>query len=209
MTLDALLADGNGVSPELSQPSVHLAPDRKGNLPLHALVPFCSYQGKLLGQPMPEIGNLTACDKFKETILEGQHCFSLDVSKIGKTETKSGISNGILLLLDPNSYQVKTENDAGVQAQLKEDQSVKINIHTLAPHSMLGPGYYAMSSLKKMTGTESFEQLPDSKKKCIVHNREECQTRKYLNLVQKECGCTPWTLHSNQDKNQVKVKVLN
>ena len=155
---------------------------------------------------MPEFGNLTVCDKFKETILEGQRCFSLDVSKKGKTETKSGISHGILLLLDPNSYQVKTDKDADVKAPISEDQSFKVHIHTLAPHSIFGPGSYAMSSLKKMTGTESFEQLPDSRKKCLVHNREECHTQKYLKLVQKECGCTPWTLQNDQDRNQVKVK---
>ena len=62
-------ADGQGVS----QPPVHLTPNEKGQLPPSALVPFCSYQGdfNMLGQNRPELDNMTVCDKFEPTILEG------------------------------------------------------------------------------------------------------------------------------------------
>ena len=76
----------------------------------------------------------------------------------------------------------------------------------LAQSSMLGSGSYGMSSLKRMTGTESFKRLPDGQKKCFVHNREECQTRKYLDQVKSECMCTPWALQPDQGKNQVKTR---
>ena len=86
------IADVNGVSRELSLHPVHLTPDKDGNLPPSALVPFCSYQGdsNLLGQERPELDNLTICDKFKSTILEGQLCYSLNIAKLGKKLTKSG-----------------------------------------------------------------------------------------------------------------------
>ena len=55
-----------------------------------------------------------------------------------------------------------------------------------------------MSTLKKMTGTTNFEGLPDQQKKCLLHNREECQTQKFLDQVQKEFKCMPWALNPYQ-----------
>ena len=206
------LADVNGVSRELSLHPVHLIPDEEGNLPPSALVPFCSYQGDddLLGHERPELDNLTICDKFESIILEGQLCYSLDIAKLGKLEkgTKSGKTNGLFLLLDPNPYQLN-DDVKNVGGSKIGDQSFKVFIHTLAQSSTFGPGSYGMSTLKRMTGTESFQQLPDHQKKCLVHNREECQTQKYLDQVQGECNCTPWALQTNQDKNQVKKDLLN
>ena len=72
-------SDANNVSRELSLHPVHLTPDKEGNLPPSALIPFCSYQGKssLLGRELPELNNMTVCDKFQSTILEGQLCTAL------------------------------------------------------------------------------------------------------------------------------------
>lgn len=196
------------MSQTLSLHPVHLIPDDKGNMPPSALSPFCSYQGdsSLLGQEKPELDNLTICDKLEPTILEGQLCYSLDIAKLGKKPTKSGRSNGLFLLLDPNPYQLNAAG-LGVRASKTEQQSLKIFIHTLAQFFSIRPGSYGMSALKRMTGTESFQQLPNHQKKCLVHNREKCQTQKYLDQVQRECKCTPWALQqTNQGKNQVKTK---
>ena len=57
-----------------------------------------------------------------------------------------------------------------------------------------------MSSLKKMTGTTSFKQLPKYQRKCLAHTREKCQTQKYLDQVQAQCRCVPWTLKSHYSK---------
>ena len=192
---------------ELSLHPVHLTPDEEGNLPPSALVPFCSYQGNndLLGHERPELDNLTICDKFRPTILEGQRCYSLDIAKLVEKPTKSGKTNGLFLLLDPNPYQ-QNNTETNVKGLNKGDQSFKLHIHTLAQYSTFGPGSYGMSSLKRMTGTESFQQLPDHQKKCLVHNREECQTRKYLDQVQRECNCSPWALQTNLSINQVKTR---
>ena len=202
-----MIADVNGVSRELSLHPVQLTPDKEGNLPPSALVPFCAYQrnNDLLGQEIPELDNLTVCDKFKPTILEGQLCYSLDIAKLGKKPTKSGKTNGLFLLLDPNPYQLNAD-EKNVEDSKTGDQSFKVFIHTLAQSSAFGPGSYGMSSLKRMTGTQSFQQLPDHQKKCLVHNREECQTQKYLDQVQRECKCIPWTLGTDRGKHQVKTK---
>ena len=79
-----------------------------------------------------------------------------------------------------------------------DDQNFKITIHTLARYTTFGHGSYAMSTLKRMTGTKSFKQLPDYQKKCLVHNREDCQSQKYLEQLQKNCKCIPWAFQNEQ-----------
>ena len=133
---------------------------------------------------------MTVCDKFQQTILDGQLCYSLDIAKLVDYPTKSGKSKGLFLLLDPNPYNLNTQSTGS--------QNFKVFIHTMAQYTTFGPGSYGMSALKRMTGTKSFEQLPHYQRKCLVHSREECQTRKYLDQVQKECSCMPWALQTDQ-----------
>ena len=140
-------------------------------------------------------------------MLEGQLCYSLDNAKLGEEANKIRQNNGLFLLLDPNPYQLNTDAK-NVEDSKTGDESFKVVIHTLAQSSSFGPGSYGMSALKRMTGTESFQQLPDHQKKCLVHNREECQTQKYLDQVQRECNCIPWALQTDQDKNQVENKIF-
>ena len=196
-----LLYTGN-VSKELSYHPIHLTPDNEGVFPPSALVPFCSYQGTLLGQVRPELGNIKVCDLFKPTILDGQLCYSLDSEKLGEYPVEHGKEKGLSLLLDPSPFQLDRadKNNADIH---KGDQSFKLTVHTLAPFTTFGPGSFGMSALKKMTGTKSFEKLPDQDKKCSVHNREECETRKYLEKVQSKCNCTPWALQQSQYQDKV------
>ena len=173
---------------------VHLTPDHKGALPPSALVPFCSYQGdsNLGGEGATD--NLTFCNKFEPAVVDGQLCYSLDTAKFGKKPTKTGKSNGLFLLLDPNPYQT---NPVGRKERHKH-QLFKVYIHTLAQFTAFGPGAYSMSALKSMTGTEGFKQLPDEQKSCSVHNRQKCQSLKFLKQVKKSCSCVPWPLTSNR-----------
>ena len=146
---------------------------------------------------------MTTCEKFKQIVLEGQLCYSLDVKDLGRKQSKPGKRNGLFLLLDTNPYHlIGTQRE--LLASRAEEQSFKVFIHTLAQFASFGPGSYGMSALKKMTGTKSFEQLPDHQKKCHAHNREECQNQKYLSQVQKECNCVPWALGTDQNESQVK-----
>ena len=107
--------------------------------------------------------------------------------------------------MDPNPYLLNAD-EKNVEGLTTGEQSFKVFIHTLSQYSTSGPGSYGMSALKKMTGTESFKQLPDHQKKCLVHNKEECQIQKYLDQVQRECKCIPWALQTDLGKNQVKTR---
>ena len=156
----------------------------------------------MLGHQLSELGNLTTCDKFEPLVLEGQLCYKLDVAKLGKKPSRPGARNGLFLLLDPTPYHLATAQKS-YKGSRKEEYSFKVFVHSLAQYSTFGSGSYGMTALKKMTGAKSFEQLPDHQKKCLVHNREECQTQKYLDQVQRECKCIPWALQTSRYKYKV------
>ena len=123
----------------------------------------------MLGQRRPEFDNLTVCDKFEPTILEGQLCYSIDIAKLAKLEnkqTKTGKSKGLFLLLDPSPYQIQ-DDERSVKDGRNRQQTFKVYIHTLSPFTAYGPGAFAMSTLKRMTGTASFLELPDNQKHCF------------------------------------------
>ena len=182
---------------------MHLTPNKRGQLPPSALVPFCSYQGdsNLLGQKRPELDNLTVCDAFEPTILEGQLCYSIDIAQLEKRPaTESGKSKGLLLLLDPSPYQIQSDERSAKDERNKQ-QNFRVYIHTLAPFTAYGPGAFAMSTLKSMTGTTSFMKLPDNQRKCVIHNREECQTDRFFSQVEANCSCVPWSLTIDDNIN--------
>ena len=151
----------------------------------------------ILGRQSLEVDNVTLCDQFEPIILEGQQCFSLDTVKL-KGKVKSGKANGLFMLLDPNPYPLNMTDE---NLPDSEDQFFKIRIHTLAQFTVFGPGSYEMSTLKKMTGTSSFLQLPEDEKMCFVHNREDCQTQNYLEEVRRNCNCIPWALQIDRVRN--------
>ena len=153
----------------------------------------------MLGEKRQELQNLTLCDKFEPTYLEGQLCYSLDIRRFERKPTKAGKKYGLFFLLDPNPYSMKSSKD---KAARNNEESFKVYIHTLAQHSSFGPGVYSMHILKKMSGTESFQQLQDNQKKCQVHNRELCQTNKYFDQVQENCNCVPWSM-ATENNNEV------
>ena len=116
--------------------------------------------------------------------------------------TKAGKRNGLFLLVDPNPYQGNS-SERNLEAERNDQDSFKIYIHTLAQHSAYGSGTYGMHSLKSMIGTKSFEELPESQKRCRVHNREGCQADKFLEQVQGNCSCIPWALENDTSKEKV------
>ena len=102
--------------------------------------------------------------------------------------------SSLFLLVDSNPYQLRSENEA------IDRESFRVYIHTLAPHTAYGRGSYGMHTLKRMTGTTNFHQLPDKQKKCRIHNREECQTKMVLSLLKTNCSCVPWLLVTDNKK---------
>ena len=55
-------------------------------------------------------------------------------------------------------------------------------------------GSYALTALKKMSGTASFLEQTDEERKCLLASREDCQAEAFLETVRQECGCLPWGL---------------
>ena len=179
------------MSQEMSLHPPHLT-DQSGRMLPSALIPFCIYQSDeaAFGQTIKGI-NMTACSDFQPTVLDGQLCYSLNMSKSGTKESKSGMKNGLLLVIDPNSLHIEN----------KEENSFRIYVHTLSQHTIGGSGAYALTSLKKMTGTKSFLDLPEYKKECQVGSTEDCLAEKLIAEVKAHCLCIPWHLtRSSKDK---------
>ena len=155
----------------------------------------------LLGQTRHDL-SFTVCDQFKPIVLEGQRCYSLDLRKIRSKKSKSGLKSGILLIIDPIEKEQKKHAETLDKITLLNLESIqysggssKIHLNTLAPFKDYRAGSYAMSGLKKMTGTETFLELPNYAKKCKTETFEECHVVRYVEEVQKQCGCLPWGLN--------------
>ena len=156
--------------------------DAKGRLLPRALIPLCSYQGNMLGKMHK---NFTFCDKFQPSVLDGQLCYSLNLSQAVKLKSKSGQRNSLAIVLDqPTSYGLSG----------KEKSVATIHLDTLAGFNDNRPGKYYMSNLKKMTGTEAFMSLSDSEKRCQSESYADCKMGKIFAELQKKCKCVPWEL---------------
>ena len=176
---------------EVSLHPVHLTDSMERLLPA-ALIPICLYQAStsLLGLPGDKV-TFEACGKFKSYQLEGQLCYSLDLKDIVIRGSKTGKENGLLIVLDPTTGSFE-DNDS------QNNKLARIYLHTLTPFTNSKNGSYALSVLKKMTGTASFMKMSDELKGCQVETYEECSSRKYLARVAEECGCVPWALSSSR-----------
>ena len=143
---------------------------------------------------MLEVEGFVACDKFQPTVLEGQMCYSMDLSKMGNS--LAGKENGLTLVLDPKTFK-KNEST-------KEVLLSRIYLHTLSSFTDFksGTNSYALSSLKKITGASGFLNLPTATKECQDETFESCNTRRYLEKVRLECRCLLWSLDTNEEVNQ-------
>ena len=195
-----------GTANEVSLHPPHLL-DSKGSPTPAALVPFCAYQTNLtmLGKTRPDF-SFPFCSKFKPTVLEGQLCYALDLN-LENTKSKNGLKNGLILILDPGLVKETKDKHANhdhnsmvlslnLEPGNEEKSSVKIYLNTLASFTDFRSGSYAMSDIKRMKGTDSFLELPLKDKNCQIETFEACQTKRYLEEVQQQCGCVPWALSS-------------
>ena len=214
-------AANEGFAAELSSHPVHLVTKEGKTLP-SAFIPFCAYQTDLLmlGQNIKGL-KFPVCNKFTPTVLDGQLCYTLDIrSVLPNTDALEGKDGQLLLLLDYNkerSIGLKRTNsvdDGDSERYISmretlsdEDQEARIFIHTLKAFSGFGAGSYSMSSLKQMTLTENFQELPTSTAGCA--NKQPlfshgCTMKKYLKQKVHDCGCIP--LEFLQNLNLTKVR---
>ena len=198
--------------------------DSSGSLTPAALIPFCAYQTNmtLMGQTSQDLP-FTACSHFKAIVLEGQLCYSLNLNLIAGDRTKAGVEYGLLMLLDPGTNgHIEDKDDKTAEQESKItslnlkpinelDSSLKIYLNTLASFSGYRAGSFALSGLKKMTGTDSFIALPDESKGCQIETFEECQSQRYVQELQRQCGCLPWTLSSavKEKVSRTLLKIIN
>ena len=181
--------------------------DSSGSLAPAALIPFCAYQVNmtLVGHDRRDLP-FTICSKFKPTVLNGQLCYSLDLSLLKTENTQAGKRHGLVLILDQGEGKNSARKNEGFRETTRipldlessgiEKRSAKIYLNTLSSYTDSKAGSFAMTALKKMAGTESFLKQTDKEKKCRIQTMESCQAQLYVDKVQTKCGCVPWTLSS-------------
>ena len=69
-----------------------------------------------------------------------------------------------------------------------QTNSARIYINTLSSINNFRAGSYALTDLKKMSGTTSFLDLPLAKNPCHIGPVKDCQTQKCAVEVQMKCG---------------------
>ena len=190
---------------EVSLDPPHLL-NSKGSRTPTALIPFCAYNGdmNITGRYIPGL-DFPICDQFKPTILDGQLCYALSLKDVLKEKvvTRPGKSSGLTLAIEQKK-KTRTAKDEGlVTISLQSGRlytrtdpqfSTSIHLNNLVKYTDSRPGLYKMSDLKKMTGTAGFLGLADVTKGCQIEAESDCETRKYLEKVQKRCGCLLWSL---------------
>ena len=145
-----------------------------------------------------------ACNKFYPTVLEGNLCYSLNLSSIRTEKSQAGENAALMIFIDEGTANQNIKQDGSSSGiddkfyhlELKDSEdvasSVSINLNLLSSFSAHRAGSYAMSSLKKITGTENFLGQTEEKKNCKLETREDCQKKSYIANVQEKCGCFPW-----------------
>ena len=146
--------------------------------------------------------DFVTCDKFHPAVLNGQLCYSLNVSQVEpSTESKDGDRNGLVLVLDQPSVLDFVDNE--------KPPTITIHMNTLARFTDYRPGKYAMTALKKMTGTEAFMSMSNSEKRCQLESFENCNKERILAAFEKECNCYPWLLANSETVSAQMKKVSN
>ena len=159
----------------------HLKIKHQHELLPSSLIPICTYQQEGdLGRKHKGL-NFTACNAFTHSIHQGQLCYSLKLDKEQHGESKVGMDNGLILILD----RERAEDE-----DLSKSYNARILLDTLSPISDTRSGDYALSNFKWMNGTESFMKLSNEEKDCQIESFDECQSEK----IAKQCGCVPWQL---------------
>ena len=152
----------------------------------------------LLGQTRQDLP-FTACSHFQPTVLEGQLCYSLDLSKVAKDGSKSGLQSGLMMILDSSSnidQEMETIGNNPLMKMKPSGHSSRIYLNTLASFTDLRAGSYAISAVKKMVATDTFLSLPVENRNCQLQTSEDCKIQQYVKDVQGQCGCVPWALAS-------------
>lgn len=175
---------------------------------LPALIPFCAYGGNMniMGEYIDGL-DFPVCNAFKPRIIDGELCYALNLKTLalkGSLKSKAGRGKGLLLAID-NGISIEPEVDKNIMEIKKglirtelKSTGKRARLHILTSHSFVDsrPGMYTMKNLKQMAGTDNFLAMPDDVKKCQIEPTEDCKGRRYVQEVQRQCGCIPWSQSS-------------
>ena len=108
-------------------------------------------------------------------------------------KTRSGKRAGLVFLLDSSDEIIEEteldddvlKNTIDLESSRNIYGSARIYINTLESFTDNRGGSYAMTVLKKMTGTKSFLKQTDKDKNCMIQTVEDCQARGFMEMVQK------------------------
>lgn len=105
-----------------------------------------------------------------------------------KTTMRSIPGGGKMIRIDSSSSSQK-------------ESQYKMYINTLLPFITYGggSGSYAMTSLKKMTGTTLFLEMDQDSRGCQIEVYEDCWIRNFQSMGQEICGCTPFEISKPLD----------
>ena len=160
---------------------------------------------KVLGEYVEGL-EFPVCNSFKPKMLDGELCYAINLSS-QMTKSKAGRGNGLLLAID---HGISIEPQIGKRAVAKRKDFLRtelkssgkrsrLHILTSHRHDDSRPGKYALKSLKVMAATDNFLAMPDDVKGCQIEAQEDCRSERYIQEVQKKCGCIPWALSSLAD----------
>ena len=175
--------------------------DSKGLPTPGALIPVCAYN-QVMSAVGKNMSGLTfpACDQFKPVVKDGQVCYALDMNDVAlakKGITRPGEGFGVWLAINmemSSMDKVDIPNRYSISKDTQGKNRVRLYLSLLQEYTDLRSGLYALTSLKKLTGTDAFLGLPDEVKNCQVRDQEQCKNEWFMEEVQKHCGCIPWSL---------------
>ena len=200
-----IVADPGNAILDVSVFPSHVTDSNNNQIPT-SLVPFCGFGGNMntTGKYI-DVLTFPVCDKFEAVLRDGRRCYALDMKSVvaagGGGKTKPGKENSLFIAIDDtttfNVKQTKSKNEPKVKGRLRpevkvEEHATTILISLIESYTNSKAGRYKMTSLKKMTGTDSFLALSDETKGCQIEPEEDCNRRRLSEEIQSHCGCLPW-----------------
>ena len=83
--------------------------------------------------------------------------------------------------------------------------SIPVFCAWIAPLKLYGSGSYALSAVKEIVTTESFEKLSQDKRNCQYRQTyEDCTTAFFSKSIQHECNCTLYSLRNYSRLDEVR-----
>jgi hypothetical protein len=186
-----------------------------------AFIPFCKFSKRTIGMKIDEFSN-KVCSGFKESLVDKQICYSLDVNDLGGTEAINE-ENALIMLLD---YNVKRSTELSkprkivkvkssdlkflnrYERQKKSANGAKIYMDTLEELSDDGGGRYELSAVKLIKTTPGFEKFSEEKTGCQTSQTyAQCYGKNVASYTKMQCGCVPFHLMNLGEFGNVSTKL--